>query len=216
MKQGIFAVHKPLGITSQRAVQIVKRNFRGERVGHAGTLDPLAEGVLVIAVGRAFTKQLGDVVEAEKEYITTVQFGATSDTDDDEGVKTACNVAHIPSHDDVLAILPQFVGEITQAPPAFSAAKISGQEAYKRARRGEKFSLGEHHVTVKEIELTEYTWPTATLRVVTGPGVYVRALGRDIGAALNVGGYLTKLVRTRVGQFTLEATQPLSNFETEK
>ena len=200
----IFAVYKPKGMTSYDVVERVKRLTGEKRVGHAGTLDPLAQGVLVIGVGRESTRQLGTIVKKEKEYIATGRLGMTSITDDAEGQKTKSSVKKIPSHDEVRAILQQFVGSIMQTPPVYSAVKIGGKEAYKLARRGVTFFLKPRKAEIKQIKLLRYRWPYLRFRVVTGPGVYIRSLARDLGKKLHVGGYVSDLERTRVGDFTKE------------
>ncbi len=213
----IFAVYKPKGMTSHDVVNIVRRATNERRVGHAGTLDPLAEGVLVLAVGRASTKTLADVVAKEKEYIATIRFGATSTTDDAEGEIRKFQISNLklqmkrPIEYDIRAILQTFIGEIDQVPPVYSALKIKGTNAYARARRGETVEMQSRRVRIDAIELLSYAWPECQLRVVTGPGVYIRSLARDLGAALGVGGYLTGLIRTRVGQYTAEKTHRIIN-----
>ena len=152
-------------------------------------------------------RQAAVAEKAEKEYIADVYFGAESATDDAEGEKTLIAHDTQPTELEIQKILPQFTGEIMQMPPQYSALKIGGRAAYKFARKGRVAPLAERRVLVKEIELLEYKWPHLKLRVVTGPGVYIRALARDIGRALKVGGYLSDLERTRVGDFTKEDCQ---------
>ncbi|MCG2701290.1 tRNA pseudouridine(55) synthase TruB [Candidatus Parcubacteria bacterium] len=200
--EGIFAVYKPKGITSNDAVQIVKRQAGGKKTGHAGTLDPLAEGVLVVGVGREATKQLGEIVKKEKEYLAVVKFGETSSTDDDEGEKIEIKVKNIPEIIDIEKAIKKFQGKIMQTPPVFSAIKVNGREAYKLARAGREVEMKPREIEIKKIDITDYKWPILKLKVVTGPGAYIRALARDIGDELRVGGYLADLERTRVGQFT--------------
>lgn len=202
-KPNIFAVNKPVGPTSHDIMYRIKRRFRGEKVGHAGTLDPLASGVLVVGVGRSATKLLHTELFNEKEYRAEVTLGQSSSTDDAEGEKKDWPVTEAPSRQNIVAALKKFVGTINQVPPAFSAVKKSGIPAYKLARRGQAPELVARPAVVKELELIDYSWPTLTLRVVTGRGVYIRSLARDIGAALGVGGYISKLERTRVGDFHL-------------
>jgi tRNA pseudouridine55 synthase len=214
MHRGIYPIYKPVGISSQQAVQIVKGQFpEGEKVGHAGTLDPMAEGVLVVAIGRLFTKKLSDVVAKEKEYIATITLGATSTTDDKEGDITVHDHAKAPSVGKILRLPKDFTGTFEQIPPAYSAIKVNGKEAYKRVRKGEDLEMEPREVTIKDFEELEYEYPTLVIRVVTGPGVYIRALARDIGQELGVGGYLSSLVRTRVGKFTEQIALDLDNIE---
>jgi len=199
----IFAVWKPKGPTSHDIVNRVRRATGKRRVGHAGTLDPLAEGILVIAVGREATKTLGNIVGKDKEYLARIKLGEESSTDDEEGDKKIVEVK--PRHiamEDIRGALRQFTGEIFQTPPVYSALKVGGVPAHRRVRRGEPVVLEPRKVLIKEIECVSYDWPYLEVRVVTGPGVYIRALARDVGRALGVGGYLAGLVRTRIGEFT--------------
>ncbi len=200
----IFAVNKPVGPTSHDLMYRIKRKFRGEKVGHAGTLDPLASGVLVVGVGRSATKQLHTSGLDEKEYVVEVTLGQSSTTDDAEGEKTDWPVVSLPTRADIEAALHRFIGTINQRPPAFSAVKRSGVPAYKLARRGQPLVLESRPAVIKEIELLNYAWPRISFRVVTGRGVYIRSLARDLGEALGVGGFVSKLERIRVGNFLLE------------
>ena len=201
----ILAIYKPKGPTSRRVLNDIQR-ITGERhIGHAGTLDPLASGVLVVGIGREATKKLKDVVASEKEYIAKIKLGETSATDDEEGEKT-----RIMKHEsrikreDIEKILTDFIGKIQQIPPVYSAIKIKGKEAYKRVRKGEDVKMEPREVEIKNIEILSHEYPFLTLRVITGPGVYIRSLARDIGEKLGVGGYLADLERTRVGNFKKE------------
>ncbi len=210
--QGIFAVYKPKGPTSHDMIDRLRRLTGEKRIGHAGTLDPLASGVLVVGVGREATRKLAFEVKKEKEYVAEIKFGETSVTDDEEGEKTVWpQPINIPDKNSVEEILQLFIGEIKQMPPAYSALKIKGTSAYKLARKGLEVKLAERQVVIKQIELFDYSWPLLKIRVVCGPGVYIRSLARDIGAKLNVGGYLTALERTRVGDFEIEEAIRLDN-----
>lgn len=200
-REGLIGVWKPKGMSSHDAVNIVRRLSGERRVGHAGTLDPLASGVLVMGIGRASTKQLGDAVAKEKEYVATVRLGAESSTGDEEGEKVPVSNPAVPSRDALDAVMKKFIGRILQVPPIYSALKVKGRTAYSYARAGEAVELAAREVDVKEIEVVSYAWPDMVLRVVTGPGAYIRSLARDIGRALGVGGYLTGLIRTRVGEY---------------
>jgi tRNA pseudouridine55 synthase len=221
MIEGIFAVYKEEGVTSHDVVDAVRRLTRQKRVGHAGTLDPCAKGVLVVGVGRAATKMLHLVVGAEKEYLARIRLGWRSTTDDREGKKeevfrktedggqktedgTGLSLGEIPSPEQVRQALARFRGVIEQRPPAFSAVKVHGRAAYKLARAARVVELPARTVEVKEIELLGYAWPEVDVRLVTGPGFYVRSLARDLGEALGTGAYLEQLERTRVGTYTRE------------
>lgn len=224
---GVVGVFKPVGPTSHDVVDAVRKITGERRVGHAGTLDPLAEGVLVVAVGREFTKKLSGFEGQEKEYVAEIKLGETSSTDDEEGEKRSfISPRHseldsesikerqkmsdqvlddgIPSIDDVKLVANCFVGEIWQTPPLYSAVKVKGKEAYKYARKGKEVKLEPRKREVKEIEVLDYKWPMIRLRVVTGKGVYIRSLAWDIGERLGVGGYMKSLVRTKVGEFELD------------
>lgn len=201
----IFAFYKPKGITSNDAVQKVRSIVgRSVKVGHAGTLDPLAQGVLVIAIGREATKKISEVVKKEKEYVAEITLGFESSTDDAEGEKTLFNVSKRPVLEEIIKIFPEFIGRIKQMPPIYSAIKIQGREAYKYARQGQEIKMESREVEIKNIELLEYAWPLLKIKVLTGPGVYIRSLARDIGKKLGIGGYLSFLERTRVGDFKKE------------
>ncbi len=200
-REGIFAIYKEEGRTSHDVVDMVRRYTHQKRVGHAGTLDPCAKGVLVIGVGRAATRMLGEIVGKEKEYVTRVKLGWRSATDDREGQEEQVSVSAIPSQEQVRNALKNFKGVIAQRPPAFSAVKIGGRPAYEFARARKQIELAVREVEVKEIELLAYEWPFLDFRMVTGPGVYVRAIARDLGEALGTGGYVVQLERTRVGSF---------------
>lgn len=176
-----------------------------KKVGHAGTLDPLASGVLVVAVGRDATKTLSVIVAKEKEYEATIQLGQTSSTDDAEGEKTeTMDRNQIPSLEEINKASRKFIGETNQQPPVFSAIKIKGKPAHRLARAGKTPALETRLVEIKDIVVTNYQWPKLELRVTTGPGVYIRSLARDIGQELGTGGYLAGLIRTRVGEYRLD------------
>ncbi|MFH0712732.1 MAG: tRNA pseudouridine(55) synthase TruB [Candidatus Jorgensenbacteria bacterium] len=209
----IFAVWKPKGPTSHDIVNEVRRATGERRVGHAGTLDPLAEGILVIGVGREATKKLQTVVEKEKEYFAEIKLGEESSTDDEAGDKKAFKFSFPPSQGMVKSTLENFLGEIEQVPPQFSAVKVRGKPAHRRVRGGETVELKSRRVKIREIRFLKYDWPYLTIRVVTGPGVYIRALARDIGRELKTGGYLKGLVRTRVGEYRKENAVEISKLK---
>lgn len=210
---GIFAVNKPMGITSHDVVNIVRKKTGVKRVGHGGTLDPLAQGVLVIAVGRENTKHLDEFVKGEKEYIAEIKLGQISTTDDEEGEKKDVNLKIIPEISEIEKIIKLFVGEILQTPPIYSSVKISGKPAHRRVRAGQDVKLEPRKVRINSIEILDYSYPILRLKVTTGPGVYIRALSRDIGNELKTGGYMTSLIRTKVGNFTIENSVKLEDFE---
>jgi len=219
----ILNINKPAGITSHDVVDEVRKITGERRVGHAGTLDPFATGVLVIGVGRESTKKLGDISKnSEKEYIAILKLGKISSTGDPEGiiedVERPLDVKHPKINElsvsQIETVLKKFTGKIKQRPPKYSAIKIKGEPAYKKARRGEKFKLPEREVEIKKIEIMKYISPPhLKIRVVCGSGTYIRSLARDIGEKLGVGAYLTELTRTRVGNFKLENSKTLEELE---
>jgi tRNA pseudouridine55 synthase len=200
--EGIIAVWKPSGVSSYGMISRVRRASGIRTVGHAGTLDPLARGVLVVGIGRAATRRLNEEVAKEKEYNAIIRLGITSETDDEEGIKTAHSVSSIPSRLDVEDATLRFVGAIMQVPPPYSALKVGGARAYALSRKGAPPVLKARSVFIKEIKVLSYDYPDISIQVVTGPGVYIRALARDIGVALGTGAYMADLERTRVGEFT--------------
>ena len=210
MADGILNLNKPVGISSAAAVGRVKRTLpRGTKVGHAGTLDPFASGVLLLLIGRA-TKLCERLMDSPKQYEATIKLGATTETDDPESPeRPAPEVAAVPLAA-IESALPRFVGSIQQVPPAFSALKVGGLRAYSLARAGETVSLAPRTVQVYGIERLHYDWPLLRLRIDCGRGTYIRAIARDLGATLGTGGYLTKLCRTRVGNFTLDGAAALA------
>ena len=199
--RGFVGIWKPRGPSSYDVIRELKHRVIEKKIGHAGTLDPKASGVIVVAVGREATTRIAEEVAKEKEYRASVRLGAKSSTDDGEGEKTFVSKRHPPLVD-IRSALDSLVGITMQHPPAFSALKVKGMAAYARARRGERVELAARPALVKELELIAYRWPYLKFRIVTGPGVYIRAIARDIGEKLRVGGYLASLERTRVGEFT--------------
>jgi tRNA pseudouridine55 synthase len=202
MGEGVYVIWKPKGPSSNGVLEELRRITGIGKIGHAGTLDPLAEGVLVVGIGRKGTKKLSNLVKSEKEYLAEIRLGIESTTDDEEGEKREVEVKDPPTIDAVRGAVSQFKGETLQTPPIYSAVKVKGQEAYKLARRGIKPNLKPRKVLIRELEILDYQWPILKLRAVTGSGVYIRALARDIGQELGTGGYLAELERTRVGPFS--------------
>lgn len=202
-------VDKPYGWTSFdvvkriRGVMLRRMGVKKMKVGHAGTLDPLATGVMIIVSGKS-TKLIEQLQSGVKEYIATIALGATTPSYDLETeIDARYPTAHI-SRELVEEVLAKFTGRIEQVPPAFSACKIDGKRAYKMARKGDTVELKPKILVIDEIELLEYSPESITIRVVCSKGTYIRALARDIGAALGSGGHLTALRRTRVGDVTID------------
>ena len=207
--EGVINLDKPAGMTSARAVDAVKRLLpRGTKIGHAGTLDPFATGVLLLLVGRA-TKSCERLMDAPKQYEATVKFGATTATDDLEASEIPVPFTHPPAAGKVATEVQKMVGVILQRPPAYSAMKVEGRRAYDLARDGKPPELQARPVRVYGIEVLRYDWPLLRLRIDCGRGTYVRSIARDLGAALGVGGYLTELRRTRVGPFAADTAVTL-------
>lgn len=213
MENGIYAFYKPKGPSSAKFLNSIKRLFpKGTKIGHAGTLDPLASGILVVAIGRENTKKIHESVEADKEYIAHIKLGFESTTDDEEGEKKLINDSLKPQITDIEKTVKKFVGKISQTPPIYSAIKVEGKRSYKEARAGRELELKARPVEIKEIEVIRYNYPELVIGVVTGKGVYIRALARDIGQELRTGGYLADLERTRVGSFKKEDAKNNGHF----
>ena len=213
--EGILNLDKPPGLSSARVVDRVKRLLpRGTKIGHAGTLDPFATGVLLILIGKA-TKACERLMDAPKQYEATIKFGATTETDDPESPEAPVGVQSIPTLEDVDRAIHAFTGEILQRPPAYSALKIGGRRAYDAARKGQAVELEPRKVIVYSIALLSYEWPLAQVRIDCGRGTYIRAIARDLGAALGVGGYLTQLRRTRVGTYDVASAVMLDRLNVE-
>ena len=202
---GWLILDKPQGLTSTDAVNRIKRLYHAQKAGHAGTLDPLATGILPIALGEA-TKTVPYVVDGEKTYRFSVTWGAETDTDDVEGKVTKTSDAR-PGRAAIEAILAEFTGDIQQTPPQYSAIKVDGERAYDLAREGQIFELAARTVTVHELRLTEHkpNNTVTTFECDCGKGTYVRSLARDMGRRLGCLGHVTALRRTRVGPFTESA-----------
>ena len=204
---GWIVLDKPLGLSSAGGVAAVKRILRTAgypktKIGHGGTLDPLATGVLPIALGEA-TKLAGRMLDATKEYAFTVAWGTATATDDAEGAVVAESPVR-PDAAGIRAMLPRFTGAITQTPPAYSALKIDGERAYKLARAGEAVVLAERHLTIHALDLLDARPDAADFAVTCSKGTYVRSLARDLALALGTVGHVAALRRTRAGPFTLD------------
>ena len=197
---GWIILDKPLGMTSTQAVGKIRWLFSAEKAGHAGTLDPLATGLLPIALGEA-TKTVPFVQGGQKRYRFEVQWGIQTSTDDGEGPAIATSEVR-PSEVDIRAALPRFTGTILQRPPAFSAIKVDGERAYDLARAGELVELAERPVTIDELHLVSHSGERSAFEMACEKGTYVRALARDLALALGTRGHVTMLRRTQVGSFT--------------
>jgi tRNA pseudouridine55 synthase len=197
---GWLALDKPVGVSSARAVAVVRRLFDAEKAGHGGTLDPLASGILPVALGEA-TKTVAWAMAARKTYRFTVCWGEARETDDAEGAVAAVSDRR-PTHGDISAALPAFTGEISQRPPAYSALKVAGRRAYALARGGEAVGLEARPVRVESLRLLGLPdRDHAEFEAEVGKGTYIRALGRDLALSLGTVGHISALRRTRVGPF---------------
>lgn len=218
-KEGeVLYFNKPLTWTSFSLVSKIryhisrKLDVKKIKVGHAGTLDPLATGVMIICTGKA-TKRIEEFQYHTKEYIATIQLGATTPSFDlEKEIDAVYPTEHI-TREMVEAILKEFIGSIEQIPPVFSACKVDGKRAYDLARSGQKVELKPKTLVIDEIELQECDLPTIKIRVVCSKGTYIRALARDIGVALQSGAHLTGLIRTRIGDVTLNDCIEVEGFQ---
>jgi tRNA pseudouridine55 synthase len=216
--QGLLLVDKPKTWTSFDVVNYVRKmvaEIEGKKpknckVGHTGTLDPLATGLLVLVVGKEYTRRAGEFSKLDKTYEVTMKLGETSTTADDEGEKTAVSDT-VPTEKAVLEALQQLQGPIMQVPPQFSAMKINGQRAYKLARKGEIVELEARPVTIYSNELTGYEYPYVKFTSRVSSGTYIRSLVEDLGKLLETGAYMSDLRRTSVGAYSLEAAVVVSS-----
>ena len=207
---GLINAFKPQGISSRRVVDHVQRLVRPAKAGHAGTLDPLASGVLLVCVGQA-TRLIEYVQRPPKQYRGTFLLGRRSDTEDIEGQVEELDSPPVPAVQQLEAALANFVGEIQQRPPAYSALKIEGKRAYDLARRGEQVELKPRPVTIYDLKLLAYAYPLFQLEITCSGGTYVRSLGRDIAESLGTAAVMSALERTAVGHFKVEDAVPLDD-----
>lgn len=207
---GFLNINKPPGPTSHDVVASVRRMVgRAVNVGHCGTLDPFAQGVLVVCLGGA-CRLTEFIHEQPKGYQADIRLGAVSETDDPQGPLTATVDPLVPPEAHLHEVIGTFLGTISQLPPSHSAVHVGGRRAYDLARQGHEFQLQPRDVVIHDIRLLSYAWPTATIEVTCGSGTYIRSLARDIGRQLGCGGYCSRLVRTRVGVFGIEQSKPMA------
>lgn len=202
MVEGLFLVGKPVGITSHDVVDRLRAIVNESKIGHAGTLDPLASGLLIVAIGRSATKQLNKFKDLDKEYEAVAALGKISTTYDREGEIKEISQAQ-PRLEKIKQTLVSFRGTYDQMPPIFSAKKVGGKTAYSLARTGQEVDLKPGQVTIFSIELLGYKYPELSFRAVVSPGTYIRSLTHDIGRRLKTGAYLIKLRRTKIGNYQL-------------
>src|SRR5262245_10022337 len=200
---GLLNINKPRGKTSRWAVDQIKRLVRPDKVGHAGTLDPLATGVLVVCIGAA-TRLVDYVQQLPKRYRAEFLLGCTSPTEDVDGELYELTGPPIPARAEIEQAAAKFVGEILQRPPVFSALKVSGRRAYELARKGRTVELQPRKVTIHRLELVDYAYPRLALDIECSSGTYVRSLGRDLAESLGTGAVMSALVRIAIGNFRLE------------
>lgn len=210
-KPGIYNIYKPPGPTSHDIVNQVRKLSGEKRVGHAGTLDPFAEGVLIVAIGREYTKKLGMFLKQDKVYQATIKLGAESDTSDLTGQIIKVQSPLRSTKKEVKKILKNFIGETQQMSPPFSAIKIRGQKAYELARKGIKPDLKPRRVKIHSIKILKYHWPYLEIETRVSSGTYIRSLAKDIGRALETGAYLEKLIRTKISHFSSKKSLKLLN-----
>lgn len=203
--RGLIVINKPMGITSRRALDLVEQRLDIGALGHCGSLDPLATGVLVLVVGKA--RKIQDlVVKSEKVYDITATLGARTETDDAEGERIVTDpMPEPPTLEQIEAALAPMRGDIEQIPPIYSAVKVDGKRMHKEARKGNKVEAKPRPVTIHELTVTRYEWPEVDLHMRCGSGTYARSVARDLGDALGTGGYMSRLVRERVGSLDLSS-----------
>lgn len=211
---GFLNVNKPPGVTSRDVVNHVQRLIRRVKAGHAGTLDPLATGVLVVAIGPA-TRLIEYVQQSPKQYRGEFLLGRESDTEDVEGTVRMLADPPQPPYEEIEAILPQFTGRILQRPPAYSALKVGGKRSYDLARAGKAVDLAPREIEIYSLRVVTYEYPRLTLDVTCGSGTYIRSLGRDMAEALGTAAVMAALVRTAVGAFTLSEAIALDEISRE-
>lgn len=215
MEDGIILIDKPAGMTSFGVVARIRRVLSKQRgkkvkVGHTGTLDPFATGLMILTIGKE-CKNAGTYTKLDKMYEATFRLGQTSSTGDPEGELTDVSDRQ-PTREEVEVVLARFTGEIMQRPPIFSAIKINGQRAYKLARDGQEIEIPERKVTTHSLELLDYTYPELKIRTHVSSGTYIRSLGVDIGAALGTGAWCSELRRLSINKWQVADAKTLADF----
>ncbi len=210
-KEGIYLIDKESGWTSFDVVAKM-RNMAGiKSIGHAGTLDPFATGLLIILAGKKFTKRQSKFMKLDKEYEAVLKLGYESTTGDPEGmIKKEKGKRKKYSREEIRNVLMQFIGKIEQTPPAYSAIKIQGERAYKKARKGEKFKIPKREITIYELKVISYAYPYIKFHVKCSSGTYIRSLAVDIAEKLGTKGYLTELRRTKIGEYSIKKAKRIS------
>jgi tRNA pseudouridine55 synthase len=210
----MLLINKPIEWTSFDVVRKIRNMIRIKKVGHAGTLDPLATGLLIVCTGK-FTKKINEYMAQEKEYIGTFTLGATTPTYDLESEPQNFKDTSSITDEQIHEATKQFIGEIMQVPPAHSAIKIDGKRVYELARKGKEVKMEPRKLVIKEFEITKIDMPVVAFKVVCSTGTYIRSLANDFGAALGCGAYLSSLCRTRIGEHKLEDAKAMTEWEEE-
>ena len=213
---GYLLVDKPVGWTSFDVVNYIRKmvaEAEGKRpkqvkVGHSGTLDPFATGLLIILIGK-YTKRQDEFMKQDKTYEATITLGSISTTGDPEGEITQTDFDEIPTKDEVMTCLNKFVGQIEQIPPQFSAIKVGGKKAYELARSGKPVELKSRRITIHSLQLISYEWPEVKIRTQVSSGTYIRSLAVDIGGALGTGAYCSRLRRTKIAEYEVERAKTI-------
>lgn len=208
--EGILLINKPTGMSSFAAVKAAQKALKIKKAGHAGTLDPLASGLMIIGTGR-YTKLLGHLSNCDKVYEVVIRLGSTSSTDDGEGIITEQHPARQVSEQEIIAAVNSFVGPILQVPPRFSAIKVDGKRAYSLSRNDVDFELSAREVTIHSIVLEKISFPDVHLKVHCQKGTYMRSLARDIGEKLEVGGYALSIHRVAIGRYDVASASMLES-----
>lgn len=212
---GWLIIDKPAGITSHDVVAFARRRLKTQKIGHTGTLDPLATGVLVLGVGSA-TRLIEYIVGCDKEYEAEITFGGRSNTGDSEGEIIPTPNSPVFAREDLEKLLPKYLGKISQIPPQYSAIKIGGKNAYELAREGIEIEMQPREIEIHALKLISFKYPKVDLHIHCGSGTYIRSIARDLGEDLLAGGYLTRLKRMRVGKFNIKQAISLKAISEEK
>jgi len=215
MKSGFILIDKPSGMTSHDVVDYLRKITKIKKIGHSGTLDPIATGLLILGIGREATKKLSKFQKLDKEYVAKIRLGAVSDTFDRAGKIKEIEVKKIPTKNEIEEVLKTFQGEILQSPPPYSAKKIKGAKLYQLARKGILVKAKPKKVKIYKIEILNYDWPYLEIKVSCSSGTYVRSLANDIGEKLKCGGYIEELRRTKIGNFSVENAKKLKEINSE-
>ncbi len=210
---GFIIIDKPVGPTSHNIVDKLRQITKIKKIGHAGTLDPFASGVLVMAIGRKATREISKFVKLDKQYLAELYLGATSSTHDPESEIKKTETLCKPILEDVQKVIKKFIGEQEQIPPMFSAKKVGGRKLYQLARAGKTVERQASIINIKSIDIVYFEWPKLILDIHCSSGTYIRTLGSDIGRELGAGAYLENLKRTAVGELVLDNAISLDDLD---